>query len=135
MSQQQRPPSPRLTDKERFYVAVLEEAEERGVPLAQLAVERDVSPGTLSWWKGEIRRREALRRGVRVKLKNRRAEETIEFVPIELPLEEERLPAPAAVPEGCCFEVALPGGATVRVPDEFEDAVLTRVIRAVRAAC
>ena len=130
-----RPPVPRLTEKERFYRTIFEEAEERGIPLAQIAVEKDIATGTLSWWKCEIRRREALRRGVRVKRKNSRAEESIEFVPIELPLEEERLPAPAAVPEGCCFEVALPGGATVRVPDEFEDAVLTRVIRAVRAAC
>ena len=130
-----RPPSPRCTEKERIYRAIFEEAEERGVPLAQIAVEMDISPGTLSWWKSEIRRREALRHGVRVKRKNRRAEESIDFVPIELATEVEKSAAAISAPEGWCFEVALPGGATVRIPGEFEEAALARVVRAVRGAC
>ena len=132
---EKRPPSPRLTEKERFYLALFEEADARSVPLVQIAVEKDISPGTLSWWKSEIRRREALRRGVRVKRKNRRTEESIEFVPIELAPEEENSAIPASVPKGWCFEVALPGGATVRILGEFEEVSLTRVVRAVRAAC
>jgi hypothetical protein len=129
-----RPPSPRLTEKERHYRALFEEAEGRGVSLAQLAVERDVAVGTLSWWRSEIRRRDALRRGLRVKRKNRRAEESIEFVPVEVaPSGLE--PAPSPVGPGSGFEVALPGGAVVRVPDAFEEASLVRVLRAVRAAC
>jgi len=129
-----RPPSPRLTEKERHYREVFEEAEGRGVSLAQLAVERDVAVGTLSWWRSEIRRRDALRRGLRVKRKNRRAEEMIEFVPVEVEAEADE-PAPAPAADGWTFEVAFPGGATVRVPDAFEEASLVRVLRAVRAAC
>ena len=95
-----RPPSPRLTEKEREYRALFEEAEERGASLAQLAVEKDISVGTISWWRSEIRR-----------------------------------PVPSPVGPGSGFEVALPGGAVVRVPDAFEEASLVRVLRAVRAAC
>ena len=60
-------PSPRLTEKERIYRAAFKEAEKRGRTLAEVSVDLDVSVGTLSWWKSEIRRREALRRGVKVK--------------------------------------------------------------------
>lgn len=130
-----RPPCPRLTEKERFYRAILEEATERGLPLAQLSVEKNIPTGTLSWWRVEIRRREALRRGRELKGRNSRAEERIDFVPIELvDQHEEEVPSLPAV-EGWSFEVALPGGATVRVPHDFEEVALTRAIRAVRAAC
>ncbi len=133
---QSRPPSPRCTEKERFYRALFEEADARGLPLAQLAVEKDLRVGTLSWWKSEIRRRDALRRGQRVKRRNRRSEEAIEFVPIELVPDEDRgLASAPASSEQWSFEVALPGGATVRIPGEFEESALTRVVRAVRAAC
>jgi hypothetical protein len=129
-----RPPSPRLTEKERHYRELFEEAETRGASLAQLAVEEDVSVGTLSWWRSEIRRREALRRGQEAKRRNRRGEEAIEFVPVEVSPEGSE-PASSPTTERWTFEVALPGGATVRVPGEFCDAALTRVVRAVRAAC
>ena len=129
-----RPPSPRLTEKEGYYRELFEEAEGRGVSRAQLAVEKDVSVGTLSWWKSEIRRTDALRRGQRVKARNRRSEETIEFVPVDVSHElDESAPAPVAA--GWTFEVALPDGVAVRVPDAFEEASLVRVLRAVRAAC
>ena len=36
--------NPRLIEKERYYRSILEEAEERGIPMAQLAVEKNVSP-------------------------------------------------------------------------------------------
>jgi hypothetical protein len=130
-----RPPSPRCTEKERFYLALFEDAEDRGVPLAQIAVENDISPGTLSWWKSEIRRRAALRRGHRLKGKNSRAEEHVQFIPIKVVPDEETLPAPVPTLERRCIEIFLPGGAMVHVPDDFDEAVLTRVARAISNAC
>jgi hypothetical protein len=130
-----RPPSPRCTEKERIYRALFEEAEERGLSLPQLAVERDIAVGTLSWWRSEIRRRDALRRGVEVKGRNHRAEERIEFVSVEVAPDDEGEPAPVPSPGPWLFEVELSGGATVRVPPDFEEDSLTRVVRAVRAAC
>ena len=124
-----RPPCPRLTEKERFYRELFEDAERRGVSRAQLAVEAGISAGTLSWWKSEIRRRGALRRGVKVKARNSRSEETVEFVPVEVAVNA----APAADPHD--FEVLLPGGAVVRVPEVFDESSLTRLVRAVNAAC
>jgi len=130
-----RPPSPRCTEKERFYRSLFEAADARGLSRAQLAVEKDICAGTLSWWRSEIRRRDALRRGQQVKRKNRRTEETIEFVPVEVLSDEEAVVAASVPSEPRILEVALPGGATVRVPGEFDEAALTRVLRAVRAAC
>ncbi len=97
MMTQKRPPSPRLTEKERSYRAIFEEAGARGVPPAQIAVEKDIAAVPLSWWKGEIRRRQALRRGVQVKRKNLRPEESVELVPDELASEEDRASAPTCV--------------------------------------
>jgi hypothetical protein len=130
-----RPPSPRCTEKERFYRSLFEEADARGLSRAELAVQADVSPGTLSWWRSEIRRREALRRGQRVTRKNSRAEEAVEFVSIGVAGEEDPDPALAPTADRWTFEIALPGGATVRVPGAFEETALTRVVRAVSAAC
>ena len=103
--------------------------------LAQIAVENDISPGTLSWWKSEIRRREALRRGRRLKGRNSRAEEHVQFIPIEIVPDEEALPAPVPATERRCIEIVLPGGAMVHVPDDFDEAVLTRIARALSNAC
>ena len=130
-----RPPSPRCTEKERFYRGILEDAEGRGIPLAQVAVERDIPAGTLSWWRGEIRRREALRRGVTVKGRNSRAEGRIDFVPVETGAARDVPPAEDRPASGPDFEVLLPGGAVVRVPADFREASLTRLVRAVSAAC
>jgi hypothetical protein len=130
-----RPACPRQTEKERMYRAAFNEAEERGLSLAHLAVELDISAGTLSWWKSEIRRRDALRRGIKVKGKNSRTEESIEFVPVEVLPDVEPTPAVSTRAAPGVFEVALPGGATVRVPEAFEPAALTRLIVAVNAAC
>ena len=130
-----RPPSPHCTEKERMYRAAFKQAEDRGRSLAQLSVDLDVSAGTLSWWKSELRRRDALRRGVKLKGKNPRAEQSMEFVPVTVKQDAEVTPALPAAGEQCVFEVVLPGGATVRVPPAFEEAALTRLIQAVRAAC
>lgn len=130
-----RPPSPHLTDKERMYRAAFEDAEERAITRAQLSVELDISVGTLSWWKSEIRRRDALRRGVVVKREKQSSEESMEFVPVTV--KDTAEVAPPAQPAGDhgFFEVALPGGAVVRVPEAFTAPALTRLIQAVNAAC
>jgi len=130
-----RPPCPRLTEKERFYRELFEDAEHRGISLAQLAVEKDLAVGTLSWWRSEIRRREALRRGVKVKGTNSRSEESIDFVPVEVATAPETPTESASRGEARDFEVLLPGGAVVRVPEDFAPDCLTRLVRAVNAAC
>lgn len=128
----QRPKCPRLTEKERFYRGVLEDAEEHGIPLAQLAEEHDVAPATLSWWKSEIRRREALRRGKRVKPKRVPREEPIDFVAVELPEDDLAMGAPEMA---SAFEVLLPDGVLVRIPGQFEEETVVSLLRAVRSAC
>ena len=130
-----RPPCPRLTERERFYRELFEDAEHRGISLAQLSVEKDLAVGTLSWWKSEIRRREALRRGVTVKGTNSCSEESIDFVPVEVATAAEAATSPEACDGVPDFEVLLPGGAVVRVPEVFEEVSLTRLVRAVNAAC
>ena len=66
---------------------------------------------------------------------NSRSEESIDFVPVEVATATEDPSVPASRGGVRDFEVLLPGGAVVRVPEDFEADSLTRLVRAVNAAC
>jgi hypothetical protein len=118
-----KPKSKRLgrSEREAFYRAVLAERERSGKTYGCVAAERGIPVGTLTWWRGELRRRDARRQGPVV-------EPGIRFVPVDLSAAAER-PAP---PE---FAVTLPCGAAVRVPADFDAEALAKLLRVLSATC
>ncbi len=54
--------SPRMTEKEREYIRLLEEQAASGLKLSEFARERGLKESRIRWWKAEIRRRSRRRR-------------------------------------------------------------------------
>ncbi len=109
------------SEREAFYRAVLAERERSGKTYGRIAVERGIPVGTLTWWRGELRRRDARRQG-------EGTEPGIRFVPVDLTPAAER-PAP---PD---FAVTLPCGTVVRVPAGFDAEALAKLLRVLSATC
>lgn len=130
MPERQRKPAPRLTEKERSYRALFEEQAASGRSLAEFAAERGLAAGTLSWWKAEIRRREAVRRGRPAPRRTRKPRRTPKLVPVSVSGDTGLSPRVAGQ-----FEVSLPGGAAVRVPFDFDRASFERLVAVLEAAC
>jgi hypothetical protein len=129
MTERERKPAPRLTEKEQRYRDLLEEHGASGKTLVEFAAEKGLSLSTLSWWKGEIRRREAIRHGRPVPRRRRYRRRPPQLVPVTVAGAE----APS-LPAGH-FEVSLPGGAAVRVPFHFDAESFKRLVSVLREAC
>lgn len=123
--------APKLTEKERRFRSLVAEREASGLSIARFARSRGIPEGTFSWWSAEIRRRDELRRSE--KANGPVDTGAISFVPVRV-LPEEGRPAPE-LPRSSRFEVILPGGARVRVPDSADEESVARVLRAVVATC
>lgn len=116
-------PSPPVTERERFWSALIKERAASGLSLREFAGARGVVASTLAWWGSEIRRREARRAGRAVPARPK--PKSIPFVPVTV----------AESPMDPVFEVALPGGAAVRVPTDFDADSLRRLITVLEATC
>jgi hypothetical protein len=116
-------PSPPVTKRERFWSALIEQRAESGRSLREFAAAKGVVASTLAWWGSEIKRREARRAG---------QEAPAQPKPKPIPL------VPVTVTEiqmDPIFEVALPGGAAVRVPSDFDADSLKRLITVLEETC
>ena len=118
-------PSPPVTERERFWSALIEERAASGQSLREFAAERGVVASTLAWWSSEIRRREARRAGKPTPRRPAKKAEAIPLVPVTLA--ESNGPS--------VFEVALPGGAAVRVPTGFDADSLRRLVAVLEETC
>jgi hypothetical protein len=119
MSDPQIPSCP-VTKRERFWSALIEERAESGQTLRAFAEAKGVVASTLAWWGSEIKRRNA-RRAVL----DRSESGAIPLVPVTI--QESRVET--------VYEVALPGGAAVRVPADFDDDSLRRLVTVLEATC
>ncbi len=113
-----RSPAPEVTEKERMYIALFEEQALRGLTVPALASESGIPSGTLSWWKKEIRRREA----------RRSSAPPIEFLPVTV-----RDTPPSSATSR--FEVLLPNGVRLLVPTVFDEGELHRLVVTLASAC
>ncbi len=118
-------PSPAVTERERFWSALIEERAVSGLSQRNFAAEKGVVASTLAWWGSEIKRREARRTGQTLPRRPEKKVTPIPLVPVTV--------ADDKVNSG--FEVALPGGAAVRVPIDFDSDSLRRLITVLEEAC
>ena len=119
------------TVREFEWRGVLAEHERSGLSVAEFARRRGISAGSLGWWRHVARRRAAEPRGPKVRATRGRSERD-RFVEVRV--------APARG-EGAGnasrdrFEVVVPSGCVVRVPEHFEADVLRRLLAALGARC
>lgn len=104
---------------ERRYRQLLAEQQRSGLSLRAFARERGIPAGTLSYWKHELKRRDAAREGSEGS--------RTRFLPVKIvpPTEE-----PAAS-EG--YEVLLGQGCVLRMPRDFEVERVAALLKAVSA--
>jgi hypothetical protein len=121
---------------ERFYRRLLAEAQRSGQSLRVFAAERGVPAGTLSWWRHELKRRDAAAAST-VEEKA----EAPQFVPVRV-LEAETVVSPAAAQarttrarSSASYEVVLGKGRVLRLPPDFDGARVAALVRAVEASC
>jgi hypothetical protein len=123
--------APKLTEKERHFRSLIAERETSGLSLARFARSRGIPEGTFSWWCAEVRRRDELRRAEKSDEASRAG--AISFVPVRIVADD--APPTTAPRASSRFEVILPGGARVRVPESADEESVARVLRAVVATC
>jgi hypothetical protein len=118
-------PSPPVTERERFWSHLIEERAGSGQSLRDFAAEKGVVASTLAWWGSEIKRREARRAGRLVPRRPEKKPKPIPLVPVTI----------ADDNADSVFEVALPSGAAVRVPGNFDADSLRRLVAVLEEAC
>jgi hypothetical protein len=124
MSDKQNAPLP-VTERERFWSALIEERGASGQSLREFAAEKGVVASTLAWWASEIKRREARRDGRPVPQRPEKRVKPIPLVPVTLADDNAK----------SVFEVALPGGAAVRVPSNFDADSFRRLVAVLEESC
>ena len=122
------------SETERFYRRLVAEQERSGSTARAFAEARGIPPGTLSFWRYELKRRDQARAEAAP------ARPAPSFLPVNVV--ESCPPAPAAsasvverTPERAeGYEVVLGGGRVLRLPRDFDDVRVAALVRAV-ASC
>jgi len=137
----------KTTKAERTYRRVLAEQERSGLSIRAFAAERGHSAGHLSWWRHEIRKRDAARasasaQAVRAKpAKKTNPAATPAFLPVRVIGAEAPMPVTdsavtaAATAEGGYEVVVASGRRVLRLPRDFDVTRVAALVRAVEAAC
>lgn len=94
----------------------------RSESLAALAARTGVAPGTLSWWRHELRHRDRARA------------ESGTAMPALLPVRVLGASPPTAPARATIYEVSLAGGRVLRVPSGFEPEAVRALVAAVEGA-
>ena len=113
--------APRLTPREREMRKILGRLEASGLTLREFGAQVGILPGTLGYWRHQIRRREAARRRRDDQRAVVRAASAL--VPVQV-----ISAGGAAIDRGGLVEVVLHGDRRLRVGPDFDAATLARVV-------
>jgi len=109
-----------LTARGHEMQRLLEQAERSNLSLAEFSRRQGLHPNTLAWWRRRLREIAGANAGARTR-----------FVEVEL--------GGAGAGYGKVapriYEIVLPDGTVVRVPEGFEEQSLDRLLRVVRKPC
>ncbi|HXV34793.1 MAG TPA: hypothetical protein VD769_12345 [Gaiellaceae bacterium] len=115
------------TETEQFYRRLLGEQARSGLSTRAFAAERGVPAGTLSFWRHELKQRDAVRTGGSRKAHRSR------FVPVSIIGAVAPEAAPPATSRGV-YEVELGRERVVRLPADFDAGRAAALVKAV-ASC
>jgi len=114
-----------MTDRARHWQALVQEQERSGLTQAAFCRQRQINPGTFSWWRRKFRtdtgsesaRSTHSQRG-------RSSPDPLRFMEVEVVGTRSKH-----------YEIVLPSGWVLRVPTDFDFENVTRLIQAVASAC
>lgn len=116
-------------ETERFYRELIAEHARSGLTIREFATRRGVPTGTMSFWRFELKRRDALRA-------KRKARRRPSFLPVKV-VDAVKPTEPAAQPPKKTaggYEVVLGRDRVVRVPLDFDEERVAALVRVV-ASC
>jgi transposase-like protein len=118
------------SETERFYRRLVAEQERSGSTARAFAEARGIPPGTLSFWRYELKRRDQAR------AEAASARPVPSFLPVSVVESSPTAPASSAsAPERTeGYEVVLGGDRVLRLPRDFDDVRVAALVRAV-ASC
>jgi transposase-like protein len=116
-------------ETEKFYREFLAEQDRSGLSVREFAEKRGVPPGTLSFWRHELKRRDAAA-GAR---KPKRVSKP-KFVPVSVVGAAEAPKAPTSDRPRAGYEIVLGQDRVLRLPAEFDEKRVAALVRAV-ASC
>jgi len=115
-------------ETERFYRELLAEQDKSGLSVREFADKRGVPTGTLSFWRHELKQRDAAR-GRKAKKEPSKPK----FVPVSVvPAPAPKLPVAKRPRAG--YEIVLGQDRVLRLPAEFDEKRVAALVRAV-ASC
>jgi hypothetical protein len=125
-----------MSDRAAYWQRLLTEWERSGLSQAEFCRRRGIQAGTLAWWKRRFRATGGAAGGRR----ERRAGRAVRsgFVEVALPggsASATAWRAASSVPSSDRYELMLPGGVGLRLPDDFDAERVARLVQALVAAC
>ena len=115
-------------ETEKLYRKLLAEVEASGLSQREFAERRGVPAGTLSFWKHELKKRDAAAKARKSKKKSSKAK----FVPVSVV--EAPKPADPVVKPTEGYEIVLGPDRVLRLPAVFDEGRVAALVRAV-ASC
>jgi len=124
---------------EEFYRQLLADQSKSGLSLREFASKRGIPVGTLSFWRHELKRRDAERGKRKSKSKKTAKGTKPRFLPVSFvtppdPPAMEPRPAGVSRPAGQGYEIVLGPDRVLRLPSDFDGAQVAALVRAV-ASC
>jgi hypothetical protein len=125
-----------MSERAAYWRRVLGAWEQSGLSQAEFCRRRGIKAVNLAWWKRRLRGAEDTSGGRR----GRRASSTGRTGVVDValrrgPASATSLGAAAIIPASDRYEIALPGGVGLRLPDDFDPERVARLVQALAAAC
>jgi hypothetical protein len=125
-----------MSERAAYWQRLLAEWARSGLSQAEFCRRRGLKAVNLAWWKRRLRATEGADGGHRERGAGRAVRRG--FVEVALPRGSASiaaLRAPSSVPTSDGYELVLPGGVGLRLPDDFDAERVARLVRALVAAC
>jgi hypothetical protein len=122
-----------MLDRTTYWRRILAEWERSGLSQAEFCRRRGIKAVNLAWWKRRLRATDGADGG-------RQAGRAVRsgFVEVAVPrgsASVRALRAPSSVPTSDRYELVLPGGVGLHLPDDFDPERVARLVRELVAAC
>lgn len=125
-----------MSDRAAYWQRLLAEWERSGLSQAEFCRRRGIKAVNLAWWKRRLRATDVVDGGRR----ERRAGRAVRSGFVEVALSRGSASvstrrAASGVPTADRYELVLPGGVGLHLPDDFDAERVARLVRALVAAC
>jgi hypothetical protein len=125
-----------MLDRAAYWRRLLAEWERSGLSQAEFCRRRGIKAVNLAWWKRRLKGTDDAGSGRRVRRPRRAGRNG--FVEVALSrgsASVSALHSPPSVPASDRYELVLPGGVGLRLPEDFDPERVARLVRELVAAC